>query len=200
MKDRVNLYLEYLDLNKEDRPFPFKQVATMLIIASLIIVLFFFATQKISNNRLLNQEEDLRLYLESKENQKKFKTAQQNKKLIDARNELNEKIGSVNKVLKDKNRYNPSLFAQIKNSQPHSVHLTNVEMKEGEVTIEYYTNQIDAPALFAHNLKNKVPHLSLEYKGFKKIIKSEKSKIDDEKTESVEVYEGVIVINLEGGY
>lgn len=209
MRDRINLYIQYLELDKKDRPFPFKQLAVTSIIASIILVGFFYATELLTNNSLVKQERKLTSYIDSSENINKYDEAKKNKKTIEKRQDLKEKVEGVNAVLLEKRQFNPIVFDQIRDSLPYGVSIRKTELVNGNLVIDYESDQIDGPALFANNLKENVNISAIDYKGFKKEnIQSNKQGKDEElevekkelDIESKDIYVGTIELALEGGY
>lgn len=222
MMDRINLYAQYLEMGKDDKPFPIKQMILILLITSLILVGFIFSTAKIKNNRLLRQERELRAFVEDQDILKKYELSQINETMLNERNELYTKITGVNSILEEKRQLNPDLFEQISSSLPYGVSLLSLDFSDGKVVIKYESKTIEGPSLFAQKLKNQSLIKKLDYQGFSKETDHEEieeqtveeefaEKLDAEKELIIEketitkkeesfVYSGSMELILEGGY
>lgn len=82
MTDRINLHTQYLKIDKDHRAFPFTVLTLISLIASLSLMIFFVANIKISNNRLLKEEQEIMAYIESEDNLKNTSKPKKMKRLL----------------------------------------------------------------------------------------------------------------------
>lgn len=212
MRDRINLYTQYLDMNKEERPFPFLAFSITLLFTSLLILGVSFTIVKMENNRLVKRQEIAESYVSSENNLRQYTSALENKESIELRNELLTKIDSVNAVLDEKNQFNPDILEQITSALPYGVSVSNFDFNNGIASVNYESTSIEGPSLFARNLSRNPFIKTLNYQGF---VKTEKSVESEEEASIIDfdeipiikkevqvdiVYTGTLELIFEGGY
>ena len=224
MMTKVNLYLQYLEMGKDEKTFPIKQIILIILISSLTLMGLLYANVKITNNKLHRRERELRSFVSDEDTIKKYEQAQYNESLLHDRKELYDKIGGVNNILEEKRQLSPELFEQISSSLPYGVSLKSIDFANGNAQINYESKSLEGPSLFAQNLKNRSLVKSLDYQGFtketevqepeevevaqelenlSKLITEEETSLlkeDSVKQEETFVYRGTIELILEGGY
>lgn len=212
MRNKINLYSQYLNFNEEKRELPWLRIMLCTVSVSIMIIIIVFTAHKIKNITLIKQEQSLLSFIESKENINKFQSAKENQVDLEDRLELHNKIYGVNLILKEKRQFNPSLFDQIELSEPYGVRSRSLKFSNGKALIDYDSKEVEGPSVFAQNLKHKVLIKDVKYQGFKKENNSivvDTIDIDfdrlNQNTRSIDklddfFYRGQIEIILEGGY